>query len=175
MKITLIQVSSLDGTTNQGSNEDHHEWVSKEDQETFYRYLNAATLILMGSSTYLAAKEFMIHKEGVVRYVLTRNPEKYNEEKIPGQLEFTNENPKDLLSRLKGAGFTEGLLVGGATTNTAFLKEKLVTNIIQTIEPILVGQGLGTVVEKMKVNLNLESAERLNEKGTLLLRYSVIY
>jgi dihydrofolate reductase len=174
MKLTLIQVSSLDGTTNQGIGEDHHAWTSKEDQEIFYKELDSASLVIMGSNTYRAAREFMQHKEGRIRIIMTSHPEIYEAEKIPGKLEFTNENPKDLLARFEEKGITEGLLVGGATTNTAFFKNNLVTDIITTIEPVIVGPGIGTVVEKILTKLKLESMEKLNDRGTLLLKYTVI-
>lgn len=174
MKLTLIQVSSLDGTTNQGGNEDHHEWTSKEDQDMFYEILNKATLIIMGTNTYLAVKDFIVHKDGQIRMIMTRDPKKYADQEIPGKLEFTNESPKDLLSRFEKKGIKEGLLVGGATTNTSFFKEKLVTNIIQTIEPVIVGPGIGSIVDKNLVKLQLESFEKLNVRGTLLLKYKVL-
>lgn len=175
MKLTLIQVSSLDGTTNQGGDEDHHSWTSNEDQEMFFSVLEKAKLIIMGTNTYQAVKEFIVHKDDQIRIVMTSHPEKYEHEKIPGKLEFTNEDPKELLARFEEKGIKEGLLVGGATTNTAFFKDRLITDIIQTIEPVIVGPGIGTVADKMLTNLKLESVEKLNTRGTLLLKYKVTY
>lgn len=174
MKLVLIQASSLDGTTNQGKSEDHHSWVSKEDQKHFMEILNKSALVIMGSRTYKAAKEFMVHIDGRIRIVMTRNPEEYNGDKIPGKLEFTNEDPKELLKRFEKKGIKEALLVGGAYTNTKFLKEKLVTEILQTIEPKLVGTGIATAIEKINIDLELVSVEKLNAKGTLLLKYKVL-
>ncbi len=173
MKLKAILLSSLDGVSNQGEAEDHHAWTSKEDQEIFLKERDLAPLIIMGSRTYEAQKPFMVHTEGKLRVIMTRNPKKYDDDKIPGKLEFTNENPSDLLQRLEKNGFSEGIMVGGAHTTTGFLKVGLIAEICLTIEPWIKGEGLHMVTEKMDIPLKLLSSERLNEQGTLLLRYSV--
>lgn len=175
MKLTLLLVSSLDGVTSQGGEEDHHEWTSKEDQEIFNKERDRAPLIIMGSNTYRGAKPFMVHREGRLRIVMTKDPKKYEEEKIPGRLEFTNENVSDLIKRLEDErSITEGILVGGANIINEFLKANLINEIWVTIEPWLKGDGLHTAIDKVDIPLLLLSSERLNEKGTLHLRYAVL-
>lgn len=174
MKLILVMVTSLDGRSTRGSETDNHTWTSPEDQKHFMDIIENAKLIIMGSKTYEPAKENMKHKEGRLRIIITRTPEKYENEKIDGQLEFTNENPSDLIKRLENQGFTEGFLVGGAKTNTEFLRQGLVTELWQTLEPKILGTGNGIVEdEKMDVSLKLLSSEKLNDKGTLLLKYSL--
>jgi dihydrofolate reductase len=99
---------------------------------------------------------------------------KYENEKIEGMLEFTNETPMELITRLESEGYTEGFHFGGAQSAGPFFKEKLITNIIQTIEPKLFGKGKGIATEYLDISLQLESFTKLNEKGTLLLKYSVL-
>ena len=121
-----------------------------------------------------AARKSMTHKNGKLRIVLTRNPEKYESEKIPEQLEFTNEKPQDLIKRLEEE-HQEGYLVGGAHTNTEFFRENLITELWQTIEPKILGLGNGMVGEEITdISLELLSSEKLNNKGTLLLKYKVV-
>ena len=168
-------VTTLDGRSTRGSETNNHTWTSKEDQDHFMKVLSEAKLVIMGSSTYEPAKHDMEHTEERLRIIMTRTPEKYDSEKIEGKLEFTNENPTDLIKRLEEKGYTEGLLVGGAHTNTAFFKEKLVNEMWQTLEPKLLGQGNGIVGdEPVDVSFKLVSSEKMNEKGTLLLKYEVI-
>lgn len=174
MKLTLILASSVDGVTNQGKGEDHHAWRSKEDEMYFNTTRDNANLIIMGSKTYESAKDFMKHEKERLRIVLTKNPDKYNEEKIPRQLEFTNETPVELLRRLESEGFKTGLLVGGAHTNTEFLKHNLVNEVWITVEPYIKGVGLNTAVDIVSVSLQLLSSVKLNDRGTLLLKYKVI-
>lgn len=174
MKLILIMVTSLDGRSTRGSETDNHTWTSEEDQAHFMKVLGEARLVIMGSATYEPAKDSMHHSDKKLRVVNTRTPEKYATEKIDGQLEFTNENPTELLKRLESQGYTEGLLVGGARTNTEFFKEGLVTELWQTLEPKILGVGNGIIGdEQISVSLQLLSSEKINEKGTLLLKYAV--
>ena len=175
MKLILVMVTSLDGRSTKGSEEDNHTWTSIEDQKYFFEVIDEASLIIMGSKTYEAARNNIEHKEGKLRIIITRTPEKYENEKIPGKLEFTNENPKELINRLEGKGFQTGYLVGGANTNTKFFKQNLVTELWQTVEPVILGEGNGIIgEEKTEISLELISSKKLNEKGTLLLKYRVL-
>lgn len=175
MKLILVMVTSLDGRSTRGKETNNHTWTSPEDQKHFQQIIESSQLLIMGSGTYEPAKNSMLHKEGRLRVVLTRDPSKYDNEKIDGKLEFTNENPTELIKRLESQGYTEGYLVGGAHANTEFFKQNLVTNVWQTLEPKLLGQGNGIVGdESVDISLNLESLEKLNDKGTLLLKYTVV-
>lgn len=175
MKIILVMVTSLDGRSTRGTETDNHTWTSREDQAHFMKVLGEARLVIMGSATYTPARDQMQHTDKKLRVVITRTPEEYESQKIDGQLEFTNEKPTELLKRLESQGYTEGLLVGGARTNTEFFKEGLVTELWQTLEPKILGRGNGIIGdEKVDVSLRLLSSEKINERGTLLLKYAVI-
>lgn len=168
-------VTSLDGRSTKGNTIDTHTWTSREDQKHFQNIIETASLLIMGSKTYEAARNSMEHKEGKMRIVITRNPEKYESEKIPGKIEFTNENPQNLIKRLENNGYKEGYLVGGAHTNTQFFKDGLITELWQTLEPKILGDGNGLIgKEEVKFSLRLISNEKLNDQGTLLLKYKVI-
>lgn len=175
MKITLIVATSTDGITIQkdGAPEAHHEWTSREDFEFFNSVRDKASLIFMGSRTYEGAKHQMIHKKGKLRIVFTRDPEKYKNEAIKGQLEFTDDKVENVISKLSKK-YSEALLVGGASINSEFFKHNLVTDIYQTVEPILLGEGKGITEEKIKLNLKLLEKKELNDKGTLLLKYKIL-
>ncbi len=175
MKLIVLMVASLDGRTTKGKSSNIHNWTSEEDNQHFIKTRDSASLIIMGSNTYESAKSSMEHKKERLRIVMTRTPEKYENDKIPGRLEFTNENPKDLLERLEKEGHTKALLVGGAHANTEFFKQNLVTELWQTIEPKILGDGNGIIArEETEISLELLSSEKLNDRGTLLLKYKVV-
>lgn len=175
MRLILVMVTSLDGRSTKGSSSDTHSWTSNEDQKYFQNIINSAKLIIMGRKTYEQARDMMEHRDNRLRIVLTRTPEKYESEKIDGKLEFTNESPKDLIERLENQGYQEGYLVGGAHTNTEFFKQNLVTELWQTLEPKILGMGNGIIgEEESNFSLELLSKDRLNDKGTLLLKYKVL-
>ena len=67
------------------------------------------------------------------------------------------------------------LIVGGAHIATAFLKEQLIDELWLTIEPKIFGIGGNFVIEeKLDINLQLLSCERVNVQGTLIAEYAVI-
>jgi dihydrofolate reductase len=174
MKIACVMVSSVDGKTTQWFNPHLHFWTSKEDQEHFAKLLEQASLIIMGRKTYDVVKSYMKHKKDRLRVILTNEPEKYAQEQIPNQLEFTKDDPKTIIEKLEQREFSEALLVGGGTINTSFFHQKLVNELILTLEPKIFGKGQSIVAdEELQIDLELKSVEKLNSKGTLLLTYLV--
>lgn len=171
MKITIITVCSVDGKSTKG-NKGPKYWASKEDREYFLKTSRSNNLIVMGSKTFshVTVKPY----PNRLKIVLTRNPKKYSKYSVPGQLEFINDSPLQLVKKLEKKGYGEMLLIGGSTVNTEFLKQNLVTDLWLTVEPLIFGKGKGLVGdESLNTKLKLQSFEKLNEQGTLLLKYSL--
>lgn len=174
MKLICIMVESIDGKTTKWGNQHVWQWTSKEDQTHFSKTIEQANLIIMGRKTFEAAKSTMKHVPSKLRVVITSEPEKFAQEQMPGQLEFTNEDPEILIKRLEQQGFTEALLVGGGNINSLFFQKRLVNEFWITIEPKLFGKGNSLVAEsELDINFELLSVEKLNSQGTLLIKYTV--
>jgi dihydrofolate reductase len=165
-------LSTVDGKITKWEDGDTYSWNSDEDKKHFDSFVKKATLIVMGSRTYEVAKPNP--KKNVLRIVMTRFPQQYKESAVPGMLEFTNEGPLALVTRLEKNGFKELLLVGGGEINTFFFQANLVDELWLTIEPKIFGKGKMIVSQApMDVTLKLEMITQLNEQGTLLLHYFV--
>ncbi len=173
MKISLIAVSSVDGFITKDQNPNIYSWTSKEDQDFFFNKIEKAELIFMGAKTYDNAKHLMKHKKGRIRVVFTRTPKKYATEEIPGVLAFTKKSPRIIVNRYKKQGIKKALLVGGQEINSLFLKNRLVSELYLTIEPLIFGSGKKLFNDNYQVNLDLISTKKLNTRGTLLLCYQV--
>jgi dihydrofolate reductase len=174
MKIILVTVISLDGKTTKGNTVNSNQWASKEDQMHFESAKSANNLIVMGRATYEAAREIIKLEKGKLRVVLTRNPEKFKKLTVPGQLEFSKETPKALVKRLEKQGYKQMLLVAGANVNGLFFKANLVDEVWLTVEPKIFGSG-NNLLEGVSVDvqLALQSIKKLNQSGTLLLKYKI--
>jgi len=178
MKVILIDVSSLDGKLTKWSENNIYKWSSKEDFEHFQKVKSENNLLVMGSGTFEKVKDIEIaglkaEKERL-RIVLTKNPEKYKQFEVSGQLEFTNEKPKDLLSRFEKLGYKQMLLVSGGKLATSFFEENIIDELWLTIEPKIFGTGEPLVENKnFDINLRLLSIEKLNKQGTIVLKYEV--
>lgn len=174
MKITLAIVTSLDGKSTKDS-QSPSQWASKEDQQKFFSLIKKHNLIVMGKNTYLIRKPYLKLEPGKLRVVMTRQPQKLKQDQVTGVLEFTNQSPRQLVKKLAARGFKQMLLVSGPKLNTVFFKDKLIDELLLTLEPKIFGQGKGLVDQiPLNVNLKLKNVKKLNNQGTLLLKYSVL-
>ena len=174
MKIVMVAVSSLNGKITRGNDANIYAWTSKEDSELFFSLIKNHNLIVMGAKTYESAKKIIKHEKNKLRIILTRNPKKYSKESLAGMLEFTNDPPLELIKKLENRGYKKMLLVGGSEINALFLKEKLVNEIHLTIEPRLFGMGKDLISEEnFNASLKLISVGKLNNQGTILLKYKI--
>ena len=172
MKIILVFVSTLDGKVTKWGDPMVRSWSSQSDQEYFSKIWEDSTLTVMGSNSFKADPLKPSPKRLLV--ILTHHPSDYNKYQVPGQIEFTNETPTQLCSRLESEGHNQMLLVGGPLIASSFLKEKLVDELWLTIEPLIFGTGGNFVSEeKLDIELRLLSCEKANEKGTLFTKYAV--
>lgn len=174
MKVVLAIVTSLDGKTTQGYKPPKF-WASKEDQAYFQLLIAQNNLIVMGKNTFNVNRNDIKHFKNKLRVVMVSNTEEFNNLTVSNQLEFTSEQPGQLVKRLSDLGYKEMLLVSGPKLNTSFLKEKLINEVWLTLEPYIFGTGIGLVDQKhLDVKLKLLSCKKLNSQGTLLLKYKVI-
>lgn len=174
MHIILAIVTSVDGKSTRGD-QSPKDWASQEDQKYFSSLLKKYNLIVIGKNTYFINKSTIKPSRDKLRIVLTRSPKNFVSDTIPGQLEFTDESPRELVLRLEKSAYKEMLLVSGPSLNTAFFKEKLVNELWLTIEPKIFGAGKGLVDQiPLDVNLKLKFIKKLNNQGTLLLKYDVL-
>lgn len=175
MKITLAYVMSLDGFVTDSAGNAPTQWASIEDQQQFQQLVRDCGLVLMGTNTYESHKHFFTHTENVLRIVMTRHPETYLPEAIPGHLEFTSHSPRDLMTSLQGRGFNKALMAGGPRLYASFFQDRLITDLHITIEPILFGGGISaTSGIPNNISLQLIDSMQLNTRGTLLVRYKVV-
>lgn len=175
MKIILAMVLSVDGKSTKWDMPDQ-SWASEEDATHLKKLISENNLILMGGKTYETAKNHIKPTEGKLRIIVTRNPEKYTNEKIDRRLEFSNLPLEELVNNLEGRGFNQMLLLSGENLNREFFEKKLINELILTVEPKIFGSGRDMLSEgKLDLNLKLKSFEKVNEKGTLVLTYEVLY
>lgn len=176
MKITLVMVQSLDGKITMWDPPHKHGWASKEDHAHFHTLLEQYSVLVMGRNTYEAVKTEIRLTPNLLRIVFTHHPEKYGNDSVAGQLEFTKENPLALVKRLEFLGHTDMLLVGGSNINSAFLSEKLICDCIIAIEPTFFGSGKNLFEQsRLDISLQLINVQQLNSQGTMVLKYTVIY
>jgi len=173
MKNILVFVSTLDGKVTKWGDPYIKSWSSKNDQNYFKKIWNDTRLIIMGSNTYNA--DPIKPSPNHLLVIMTRHPLQYKRKETSGQLEFTDESPARLVERFEKEGLEQILIVGGAHIATSFLKEQLIDELWLTIEPKIFGLGGNFVIEeKLDINLQLISCDKINNQGTLINKYEVI-
>ena len=173
MKTILIFVSTLDGKVTKWGNPHVKLWSSHQDQDYYKQIWNESKLIVMGSNTFNA--EPLNPSSNHQLIIMTRNPDKYKNLEILGQIEFTKESPVELTARFKSKSYEQMLVVGGPHVATSFLKEQLIDELWLTFEPKIFGTGGNFVTdEKLDINLRLIHCEKVNEQGTLIIKYAVL-
>lgn len=179
MKIILINVSSIDGKISKWTGNNTYEWSSTDDFTHFKKVISQNNLVVMGSGTFDSVKDNK--KAGLkpekerLRIILTKNPKKYIKYAVPGQMEFLDESPKKLISRLEKSGYQQMLLVSGGKVATSFFKNNLIDELLLTIEPRIFGIGEPLAQDiKLDIKLKLISTKKLNALGALLLIYKIL-
>ena len=168
MKIILMAAVTLDGKI--ARNHDHFvDWSSPEDKRLFYAATRRAGVLILGHNTF---KTFPSPLPGRLHIVLTTAIE--GKENVPGTVEYTGDTPERIVADLTARGYTEAILAGGAQINALFLEAGLVDEMWLTVEPLVFGAGIdlfaGVVFDE---RATLLSVDRLNEGGTLHMRYAL--
>lgn len=174
MHIILAMVISVDGKSTKHDLPDQF-WASREDTKQLSKLISENNLILMGGKTYEIAKSRIKPSEGKLRIIITRDPEKFSENVVEGQLEFSSTPISELVSNLESQGFKQMLLLAGEHLNKEFFEANLIDEVYLTVEPKIFGSGNGISYEaNLDIQLELIDMEKLNEQGTILLRYKVV-
>lgn len=168
MKIILLAVMTIDGKL---ARDEHQlvDWSSAEDKKLFYGTTRKAGVLIVGHNTF---RTFPSPLPGRLHVVLTRDMR--DKVDVPGVVEYTDRSPQEIVAGLEARGYSEAVMAGGAGANALFLRAGLVDEIWLTIEPIIFGVGIELFRGwEFDVRARLLSVEKLNEEGTVHLKYMV--
>jgi dihydrofolate reductase len=164
--VTLIMAITSDGKIAKDSNH-FADWTSPEDKKLFVKTSKEFGLIIMGSKTFSTFPGPLKERLNVV---FSRKPK---EEKRKNVL-WVNDEPEEVLKKLKKMGYKKALLGGGSSLNTLFLKRKLINEIILTVEPKIFGSGLSLFNDNFDINLKLLDLKKIN-KNAFMIKYKLVY
>ena len=166
MHIILVMAVTADGKI--GKNSNHFpDWTSVEDKEFFAKISKKHKIVIMGDKTFFTLPAPLPDRLNVV-FTQEKNPQP-----IKG-VKWVAGDPKKVLAELEGLGFKSAILGGGAYLNSLFLEQKLIDEIIITIEPKIFGQGLSIFSKDFDINLKLKEIQKLNP-NSFFVRYQVLY
>jgi len=157
-RIVLFIAMSLDGYIADSNGE--VEWLNgyNSDSETLDVYSNFVKdidTILMGWNTYYQIVAKLSPNEWIysdfITYVIT-----HREENSTKQIRFTNENPIDLLTKLKSENGKNIWICGGANLIQQLIHSDLIDQYYISVIPTLLGSGIrlfGSTEKEIKLKL----------------------
>ncbi|MGB9609016.1 MAG: dihydrofolate reductase family protein [Minisyncoccia bacterium] len=166
MNCFIIAATSLDGYIAQLENDSSFSWTSPEDKKFFIERTKKAKVVVFGKKTFETIKKPLKERLNIV-YSNDLNFK-------PEGVEITQKNPCELLTELERRGFSEVAICGGASIYTLFMESGCVNEIYLTLEPIIFGSGIKLFNKQINYKFQLLEFKKLNDFGTLLLRYKVL-
>ena len=167
MIVNLVAATSLNGKIAASVDQSSLEWTSKEDTKFFVEKTKECKVMIMGRKTFDTIGRGLKDR---LMIVMTCDPEKFAP--IEG-VEFSCSSPQQILSDLETRGYSSVAITGGAGVYSMFLKEKLITDVFLTIEPILFGNGIPLAEAFEDVRLELVETKMLGEQS-VLLHYRIV-
>ena len=138
-------------------------WTSPEDKKHFIEITKRAKVMIMGERTFRTIGRALPGRTTIVY--------SYEKSDFPG-VEFTKEEPEDLLARLSLQGYEEVAICGGASIYRMFMERGLVQKLYLTVEARLFGDGVPLFGKPMNRDLVLLSTKQISP-NTIVLEYKV--
>ena len=163
--VTLMMAISADGKIAKDKNQ-LANWTSPEDKKIFIAESKKHGVVMMGENTF---NTFLSPLPSRLNVVFSENPKSDYD-----NVKYVSGEPEKALMELEKMGYKSALLGGGCFLNSLFLKNKLISEIILTVEPVIFGTGLPLFDCETTAKLELKSLEKINEHS-FVIKYEVTY
>jgi len=175
MKLTLSFVISINGKITKGLDGAVGKWTSAEDQTHVENLRKGADVLIRSDVNYEIAKEKIELAKDKLHVIISESPERFESEQKEGSLEFPSGTLKEIKEDLTKRGYKNALLSAGSGLAAAFMKDKLVDELVITYEPKVFGQGKPMFNDfEGDFDLKLIRLDRVNELGTIIGFYEII-
>ncbi len=169
MTVQLYMAVSIDGFV--AKSNDDTSWVSNTDWDNFRSFIKEAGIIVMGGKTYQVSGDDFPY-ENALNIVMTSNKTLLSKQQ-EGVL-FTDKKPAEVIKLASEKGFNKLLIIGGGRLNASFLEAGLIDEIILSVHPLVLGQGIKLFDgRETDIKLNPFSVKQLDE-GLIQVRYKVV-
>lgn len=172
-KVILYIAMSLDGFIAKPDND--LSWlniVEKEGEDYGYsNFCNTVDTIIIGRKTYdkVVSMGFDNPHPDKTTYIVTKTPKPQN-----GNLIYYSDNIKLLVNKLKAESGKNIYCDGGAEIANLLLKEELLDEIIISIIPIILGNGIPLFKTNNTENKLKLVQSKSFEKGLVQLHYEIV-
>ncbi|MBD2185163.1 dihydrofolate reductase [Planktothrix sp. FACHB-1355] len=169
-KIRLYIASSLDGYIARTSGD--VDWLFTDADYGYTEFLAQVDTILMGNKTYQQVLGFGEYPyKGKQVFVFSNT--------LPGQkdnnnVEFIGGDLNEFVNNLRQSPGGDIWLVGGSEIIHYFLKHSLIDELILSIHPIILGDGISLIVKDASLQTSLKfKTVKTYESGLLQVSYDL--
>jgi len=172
-KIILYIASSLDGYIARKSGE--VDWLDAfndvGEDYGYFKFYNSIDVTLMGNKTYKTSMSFgeFPYKEKK-NYVFTKQPILPQAEYV----EFINKNIVSFAKDLKTQKGKDIWLIGGTQINELFFNNEIIDELILSVIPVTLGNGIPLFTENVKQLKFTLNNEKSYGNGVVQLHYSIL-
>ncbi|MBD2168981.1 dihydrofolate reductase [Calothrix membranacea FACHB-236] len=168
-KIRLFIASSLDGYIARTSGE--VDWLFTDQDYGYAKFFDQIDTVLMGSKTYHQLLGFGEYPyKGKQGFVFSNTLQG----QVDNNVEFIGGDLKDFINRLRQLPGRDIWLVGGGEIIHYFMSHSLLDQLILSIHPIILGDGIPLICKdaSLETLLVLKNVETY-ESGLLQLTYDL--
>lgn len=177
MKVSVFVATSIDGFI--ARKDGSLDWLDNASQQVqknedcgFNAFLSSVDAVIMGRKTFEFVRDSGQWPYRDKRLIVLSGGSTSIPESRKNDVTISHEAPKELLKRLSKDGVQHVYVDGGKTIN-GFLKEQLIDEIVVTIMPISIGQGIALFDHgNGDIELTLRSSKTY-AGGIVQLQYSV--
>lgn len=170
MKVTMQPAISLDGFIAK-LNGDSDSWVNPADEARYQAEVKRCGALIVGRTTYEQYKEdFKAYGSGVRLFVCTTD----KSQKGTNNVTYVNGSADEIIQNISGHGYDELVVCGGGEVNGLLAKAGLVDEIVVSIQPTVLGQGIALFgSHKPQLKLELLSVNQ-DIEGVVQNHYKVV-
>lgn len=170
MYVILHMAISLNGII--ATPDGKEEFLSDENWNVFVQEAKKIGCIIWGHNTYKQiltwSDKYFNSLDGITKIIVS------SQKKITLDPRFELANsPEHALQILENKGFKKVTITGGSTLNAEFAKRNLISEILLTVNPVIVGNGI-PLFKPSDFMLELKPIESKVINGLVHLRYKVV-
>jgi dihydrofolate reductase len=167
MRCIAIAATTLDGKIALDAGH-FSDWTSPEDKTFMRTLLEKCDVVVVGHNTYKTAIEPLSKRNCIVLTSSVATTERKSDKLILW-------NPMTTTFEAVAGEYKTVAILGGAKTYSYFLQNNLLDELYLTIEPLVFGRGINLFEHSSSkpARFKLLSMEKLNDTGSVLLRYEV--
>lgn len=170
MKVIMQPGLSLDGYIAL-PNGDSYSWVNQDDEARYSAAVEKAGCLIVGKTTFDEYKADFEARENVINFVCTHDEDAVESDTI----KYVSGTPKEIIDKIAGYGFEELIVCGGGEINGMLADAKLVDEIVVSIQPAVLGEGI-KLFGSYNPNLKLQLISTNEDvEGVVQNHYKVVY